>query len=130
MEEGGMSESEFEKSERVARRGQPVSLDLPAIQQNVARFVDEQGLATSVPTRVLDLAAEAGEVAKEALKGSSYDRAPFQPTGHWASELGDCFFSLVCLANSTGVDLERALADVLDTYRRRLAQSGDAGSGR
>ena len=38
-------------------------------------------------------------------------------------------FALVCLANSTGVDLEVALDGTLEKYRQRLALGGDAGSG-
>jgi len=51
-----------------------------------------------------------GEVAKEALKGSAYGQQPFRSTEEWAGELADCFFSLICLANGTGVDPGAALA--------------------
>jgi hypothetical protein len=38
--------------------------------------------------------------------------------------------SLICLANTTGVDLEAALDGALDKYRGRLTFGDDAGSGR
>lgn len=39
--------------------------------------------------------------------------------------MGDVFFSLICAANATGVDLEEALRKALAKYRARIA----AGSG-
>ena len=80
--------------------------------------------------RLIDLFSEIGEVAKETLKGSDYGKAGFNQTKAWAEELGDVFFSLVCLANSTGVDLEKALEDVLTKYEMRLDEKGEAGSGK
>jgi NTP pyrophosphatase (non-canonical NTP hydrolase) len=99
-------------------------------QRAVSRFVQSHGLEAPVHARVLDLVAEVGELAKEALKGAHYGREAFQPTPGWPGELGDAFFSLICLANSTGVDLESALTETLEKYRRRLAATGDSGSGR
>lgn len=99
-------------------------------QNLVARFVAEHGLDASAPARALDLVSEVGEVAKEVLKGTDYGRREFQPGSNWSSELADCFFALVCLANSTDVDLEAALARALEKYRARLSEKGDAGSGR
>jgi NTP pyrophosphatase (non-canonical NTP hydrolase) len=75
----------------------------------VASFVEDEGIEAPVEARLLDLASEVGELSKEALKATNYGRAPFHPSGGWASELGDVLFVLVCLANSTGVDLEAAL---------------------
>ncbi len=98
-------------------------------QQRVAEFVAAHDLEAPVAARLLDLAAEVGELAKEALKGTAYGRADFTPTAGWESELGDCYFALLCLAHSTGVDLERALAGVLTKYTTRLAATDEPGSG-
>lgn len=87
-------------------------------------------LEASIPSRVLDLVAEVGELAKEVLTRTDYGRTPFRPSERWQEELGDVFFALVCLANSTTVDLEEALQQALDKYRERLARKGDPGSGR
>jgi NTP pyrophosphatase (non-canonical NTP hydrolase) len=56
--------------------------------------------------------------------------APFNTPESWAGEMGDVLFALMCLANSTGVDLEAALDRALDKYRERMALGDDAGSGR
>ncbi|HEV8634408.1 MAG TPA: MazG-like family protein [Chloroflexota bacterium] len=103
---------------------------LPAFQQKVADFVDAHDLRTGAEFRLLDLVAELGELAKEALKATGYGRRPFIPDERWDDELADVFFSLVCLANSTAVDLDRALDRALAKYGQRLGQRGDAGSGR
>ena len=73
--------------------------------------------------------SEIGELAKEALKGSDYGKTRFTQTEAWEEELADAFFSLVCIANSTGVDLEKALEKVLIKYKNRINNKGNAGSG-
>jgi NTP pyrophosphatase (non-canonical NTP hydrolase) len=99
-------------------------------QRTVARFVERHDLQIPVQARTLDLVSEVGELAKEVLEGTDYGRKPFAPTDEWAAELGDAFFSLVCIADSTGVDLQAALEGALAKYERRIARRGDLGSGR
>jgi NTP pyrophosphatase (non-canonical NTP hydrolase) len=99
-------------------------------QKRVADFVREHGLEIALQDRMLDLVSEVGELSKEVLKGTAYGRKPFVPNGEWSEELGDVFFSLLCVANSTGVDAEQALAAVLEKYRKRMVQRGEIGSGR
>ena len=103
---------------------------MEAIQRDVKLFVEQNGLEAPVQARLLDLVSEAGEASKEVLKATQYGRVPFRATEGWADELADVFFSLACLANSTGVDLEAALRGALEKYERRLHAGGDAGSGR
>ena len=105
-------------------------MDLRGLQQEVDRFVEAHQMEAAPDARLLDLVSEVGELAKEVLGGTRYGRAQFQPADTWTEELGDAFFSLLCLANSTGVDMETALSRVLRKYERRLRSAGDAGSGR
>ena len=98
-------------------------------QEVVARFVEANGMEISLEHRLLDLVSELGETAKAVLKETDYGRTKFQPSAEWADELGDTLFALICLANATGVDLEKALDQVLEKYRDRLDATGDAGSG-
>lgn len=100
------------------------------LQRRVAEFVEKRDLEAPVQARALDLISEVGELAKEVLKGTGYGRGEFDTTRDWEDELGDVFFSLVCLANSTGVDLEAGLNGSLNKYRERFGASNDAGSGR
>ena len=110
---------------------QPVErTDPPTFQLAVARFVEAHALETPPAIRLLDLVSEASEVARELLTGTRYGREEFRPGAAWAEELADLYFALVCVANATGVNLETALEDTLARYATRLAERGDAGSGR
>lgn len=102
--------------------------DLPGFQQRVADFVDAHDLRTTAEARLLDLVSEVGELAKEALNATRYGREPFISGTAWDDELADAFFSLVCLANATAVDLDAALDGALTKYRDRFSQHGDADS--
>ena len=100
----------------------------PAFQEVVLEFVEDHHLEIEVPYRMLDMVSELGEVAKEVLKSSHYGITRFMPENKWEDEMGDLFFSLICLANSTGVNLEEALNNVLQKYENRLIAKEDAGS--
>ncbi len=100
------------------------------MQRKVACFIEANGMEMSPESRLLDLVSEVGEAAKAILKETDYGRTEFQPTAEWADELGDTLFALICLANATGVDLEKALDQVLEKYRDRLGATGDPGSSR
>ena len=104
-------------------------MSLPAFQKEVARFVYQHELEIRVEDRMLDLTSEIGELAKEILNATGYGRQPFCPHATWRDELGDVLFSLICLANSTDIDLLDALQRVINKYHQRLASKGDAGSG-
>lgn len=106
---------------------------LSSIQHRIAEFVQVYDLETSPSVRMLDLVSEVGEVAKEILKTTNYGQTDFilseSKRANWEEELADMLFALICLANSTQVDLDSALETVLDKYETRLASKGDAGSG-
>ena len=97
-------------------------------QAEMARFVAAHDLEASETVRMLDLVSEVGELAKEILQGSDYGRAPVALKATWSSEMGDTLFALICLANTTEVDLEQALTQAMEKYRERLEATGDAGS--
>ena len=102
----------------------------PEFQRTVANFVVERGIEAPVQARLLDLSSEIGELAKEYLKSTNYDHEPFEkPADGWSDELGDVLFSLICLANSTDVNLTAALQRALKKYEDRLRRGDDAGSG-
>ncbi len=106
-----------------------MSIELTLIQHRVAEFVAEYELEAPIHARTLDLTSEVGELAKEVLKGAGYGCRRFEPPQGWQDEMGDVFFALLCLANSTGVELEAALAGSLHKYRERLESQSGAGSG-
>ena len=97
-------------------------------QDKVLAFTNQHGLEIDLRDRVLDLVSEVGELAKEVLSGSAYGQQPFSPTENWPSELGDIYFALLCLANSSQVDLQVALDAVIQKYEVRLKKVGHLGS--
>jgi NTP pyrophosphatase (non-canonical NTP hydrolase) len=100
------------------------------LQQTVARFVQEHEIKTSLEHRMLDLVSEVGELSKEALKATHYGKQPFVAAPSWDEEMGDILFSLICVANQSGVDLERAIERALTKYGARIAGKGNPESGR
>jgi len=64
---------------------------------------------------VTRLAEEVGEVAREVnhLDGPK-KKKPGEATGDLGREIGDVFFTLVCLANSKNIDLDRSFQEVMD----------------
>lgn len=109
-------------------------MSLSSIQHRIAEFTQTHDLATSLSARLLDLVSEVGELAKEVLKVSNYGKddfvLPADQQENWDKEIADVLFALICLANSTQVDLDTALDTVLAKYKARLNAQGDAGSGR
>lgn len=100
------------------------------IQEDVRKFVDQQGLEAPIETRLLDLVSEVGELSKEVLKATSYGTQPLQTvTEEFEYELADVLFSLTCIANTAGINLEVALRRALAKYGARVRQTGEAGSG-
>jgi NTP pyrophosphatase (non-canonical NTP hydrolase) len=97
-------------------------------QQTVAAFVDEHDLHAPPEFRLLDLVSEVGEVAKDATESTDYG-ANREDVAVSPDELGDVLFALYALAESLDVDADRALAESLDKYRERLADTGRPDSG-
>jgi NTP pyrophosphatase (non-canonical NTP hydrolase) len=98
------------------------------IQQTVSDFVSEYGLETSVEIRYIDLVSEVGELGKEILKSGDYGSKVPVKTGDLAGEIGDVVFSLACIANALGVDMEKALMEAIEKYKSRFNQTGNIGS--
>lgn len=101
-----------------------------AAQRKVQTFCQQFALGAPTVARLLDLCAELGELAKEWLKDTQYGKQPLgqAPTENWQAELGDVLFSLLCLANESGVDAEQALDHALERYRQRIEKAGHPGS--
>ena len=97
------------------------------IQQQVAEFARNHGLAHTPEITSLDLVSEMGEVAKEILKSTNYGEHDSVAQPEIAGELGDVFYCLIMLANCYSVDLQEQLNRVLEKYEKRLDR-GDAGS--
>lgn len=97
-------------------------------QEKVAEFIDEQDLEGTTAFQILDLAAEIGEIAADAAKSANYGTEP-ENLDVKEDEIGDALFSLFAVAESLDIDAGEALEAALEKYRRRIEETGDAGSG-
>lgn len=63
---------------------------------------------------------EVGELAREInhLYGQK-PKKPGEEEGDVALELADIMFIIICMANSMGLDLEKAFTDMMEKYRSR-----------
>ena len=81
-----------------------------------------------VPARLMDIASEFGELAKEYLKHSNYGTDKFQVEDDFKMELGDVMYSLLSLAEEVGVNAEECLDMVIDKYSKRINKGNSMGS--
>ncbi|MFC7177606.1 MazG-like family protein [Halosegnis marinus] len=96
-------------------------------QERVARFVAENDMECPPAYRLLDLAAEVGELAADANDATGYGADP-DAFDVKRDELGDALFALLALCDDLGVDAGAALDESLAKYGDRVAETGDAGS--
>ncbi|UPW01504.1 MazG-like family protein [Halorussus gelatinilyticus] len=97
-------------------------------QQKVATFLADHEMDADPAYRVLDLASEVGELAKDANESTDYGADP-DALDVKSDELGDALFALLALAESLDVDAEDALDEALAKYEARIEERGDPGSG-
>ncbi len=90
------------------------------IQERIKKFCKENDMESPIEHRVLDTMSEPGEVAKEILKMGNYGRKPIEYREELKLELGEVFYSLITIANTFDIDLEDALNQVLEKYKKRL----------
>lgn len=96
-------------------------------QQQVASFVATHDLYCPPAYRLLDVAAEVGELAADANASSGYGTAP-EEVAVARDEVGDTLFALLAFADAMDIDAQAALEESLEKYQKRLAESGDAAS--
>lgn len=96
-------------------------------QERVAAFIAANDLECPPAYRLLDLAAEVGELAADATATSNYGANP-DTLGVKRDELGDALFALLALCDDFDVDASAALDASLDKYETRLDNTGAAGS--
>jgi hypothetical protein len=89
----------------------------------VAASADRLGLHATAPNLVLGMMTDLGRLADEALAGTSFGRRPFRPSEAWGQRLADIAFTLINLADQTGVDLETAVHAALSRYQAGAARS-------
>ena len=90
------------------------------LQREVAEFCKKNDWDAKTEYCVLDLASEVGELAKELILASDYGLKEPEFSANTELELGDCLFSLILVANSLNIDLEKALEKALAKYEERI----------
>jgi NTP pyrophosphatase (non-canonical NTP hydrolase) len=107
--------------EREATAGETPALTLAQAQRRVDDWIQSIGVRYfDELTNLAQLAEEVGEVARILSRtcgqqSYKHDDVP----GELADELADVLFVTICLANQSGIDLNRALLDNLDKKTRR-----------
>jgi NTP pyrophosphatase (non-canonical NTP hydrolase) len=96
-------------------------------QRRAVAFADEHDLDAAPAYRILDLAAEVGEIAADAAKTSGYGADP-EALDVSSDELGDALFALCLVADSQDVDLGAAFDEALAKYGERADDTGSVGS--
>ena len=81
-----------------------------------------------ISARLLDIQSELGELCKEYLKCTKYGTMPFNKTEDFELEFGDTLYSVLSLADETGIDSEKALNLVIEKYKSRIEKNGTMGS--
>lgn len=97
-------------------------------QRRVETFLETHELHGEPAYRILDLAAEIGELAADAAKSSEYGASPEQITVK-SDEIGDALFSLLATAESLDIDAGETLDEALGKYQSRLETTGTAQDG-
>ncbi|HUP59185.1 MAG TPA: nucleotide pyrophosphohydrolase [Thermoanaerobaculia bacterium] len=86
----------------------------------IAQF--EEGYFAPLPM-LARLTEEVGELARVLMHHHGGKKPKEgEDAGSAAEEIADALFVLVCLANSLGIDLDRAFGDVMTKYRSRDAE--------
>jgi NTP pyrophosphatase (non-canonical NTP hydrolase) len=90
-------------------------------QKQVDNWIKEYGIRYfNELTNMAMLTEEVGEVAR--IVARKYGEQSFKKTDkgkNLADEMADVLFVLICLANQTGVDLEKALKENLEKKTKR-----------
>lgn len=96
-------------------------------QQKVSNFIQEHEMQDEPAFRILDLAAEVGEIAADATKSTSWGTSPDELDVK-SDEVGDALYSLLAVAESLDIDAGDALDESLEKYRNRIEETGSASS--
>jgi NTP pyrophosphatase (non-canonical NTP hydrolase) len=96
-------------------------MSLKDIQEQVDKWMSQFKLQYWEPHEILTrLTEETGELAREInhLYGPK-PKKPSEDVRELEEEIADLIFTLCCLANSKGIDLDAAFSKVLTKYSRR-----------
>lgn len=96
-------------------------MDLNIIQQQVEEWASQYKVKYWQPLEIMArLTEETGELAREVnhLWGPK-KKKPTEETQELADEMADIIFTLACLANSQGINLDEAWQKMMDKLNQR-----------
>ncbi len=98
-------------------------MSLREAQQTVDRWIGQYKEGYFSPlTNLARLTEEVGELAREVNhRFGDKTKKPEEPEGSIAMELADILFVVICLANSQGIDLDDAFAQMMRKVTSRDA---------
>lgn len=102
--------------------------DLESAQNEVSNLIKTCHLNNETNIRYIDLVSEVGELGKEILLASNYGTQKEKYTDNFSLEIGDVFFSLLCICESQRINLNESFSQVLDKYKARYKSKEDIGS--
>ena len=96
-------------------------MTINGLQKEVDQWIKEHGVRYfNELTNMTILVEEVGEVAR--IMAREYGEQSFKESDknkNLADEIADVLFVLTCIANQTGIDLEKAMKDNLDKKTKR-----------
>ena len=96
-------------------------MTINGLQKEVDQWIKEHGVRYfNELTNMTILVEEVGEVAR--IMAREYGEQSFKESDknkNLADELADVLFVLTCIANQTGIDLEKAMKDNLEKKTKR-----------
>ncbi len=103
-------------------------MELSTLQQRVDTWIREHGGYWDRFQILARLTEELGEVAAALQRQQGLRPRPVE--ADLEDELGDLLFTLAVLANASDIDLESAVARVLDKYQQRDAAAWKKATGK
>lgn len=88
---------------------------VPELQDDVDDWIEGHGGYWSTLSMMTRFVEETGEMAT-AINTRHGDKPGDDTRAELVAEVGDVFFTLICLANKLEIDLEEAVSDVMETY--------------
>jgi len=99
-------------------------MTIPEAQLTVDKWINDIGVRYfSELTNMALLTEEVGELARIIARNyGDQSSKPGDKEGNLADEIADVFFVLICIANQTGVDLNKAFKENLEKKTQRDAE--------
>lgn len=83
-----------------------------------------------LPSRILNIQSELGELAKAYLENSKYGTQSFELKDDFKEEFGDVLYTILSLANELNISCEQCLDIAIEKYNKRINKGNSMKSGK